>query len=760
MLDGSTASDKFLVTLFADKGAKTLATREVTLAELGDLAVNTTADSKDRLPLLKLARFGDRRTEKGSLRHDANVESATGVEMDYDGEVVSFEEALAVIKRARLRALLYTSPSHASDKPRWRVVAPFSRALPPQERAKMAARINGIFDGIFSRESFTLSQAFYYGHVNGSAFQVAGTDGDCVDERGDLDASARGSGSAESAADNVVNFPGSAAGATVEGLPPMLGTLLHILNAGRGKPHGDYHSRSELMFAFVTGALRVKVSEATITAACLDGARRGCAVFEHIREKTNPRAYVAEQIKNAKVKLYDKEIGDINKDHALVLAGNKSAIMKLEGKSRFRLLQIGAFQHWFANQRITVDDKAVPLANYWLAHKQRRQYEGIEFAPSGGRQGYYNLWRGFSVEPRAGDCSKFLDHLKDNVAQGNTSLYEWVVGWFAQIVQQPTVKPGTALCLRGKQGVGKTKVGQIVGSLFEDHYELVADPRYIVGQFNSHMAQLLLLHADEAFWAGDKRAEGKLKDLVTGLRHRLEFKGVDPIAVQNLIRLFVTGNQDWLVPAGFGERRFAVIDVGEARKEDHDYFATIDKEMDEGGREALLHHLLNFDLFTVNLRVIPKTEALVEQIIETATPEQAWWLDTLERGELPWGVLDPDTNSSTCIKNMCPKKTLFRRYIQHANLQGTRRRAIEVKIGMFLNKYVGSDLKCDQKKKYSIYHRSGRRLTEIGWVYTFPPLKDCRQRFAKEMQQPIAWDDADADWTHEAEQVEDEDVPF
>ena len=53
MLDGSTASDKFLVTLFADKGAKTLATREVTLAELGDLAVNTTADSKDRLPLLK-----------------------------------------------------------------------------------------------------------------------------------------------------------------------------------------------------------------------------------------------------------------------------------------------------------------------------------------------------------------------------------------------------------------------------------------------------------------------------------------------------------------------------------------------------------------------------------------------------------------------------------------------------------------------------------------------------------------------------------
>jgi hypothetical protein len=224
-----------------------------------------------------------------------------------------------------------------------------------------------------------------------------------------------------------------------------------------------------------------------------------------------------------------------------------------------------------------------------------------------------------------------------------------------------------------------------------------------------------------------------------------------------LIRLFVTGNQDWLVPAGFGERRFAVVDVGEACKEDHEYFAAIDKEMNEGGREALLHHLLNFDLSTVNLRVIPKTAALLEQVIESATPEQAWWLDTLRRGELPWGVLEQD---GTCTKNMCPKKTLFRRYIQHANLQGTRRRVIETKIGMFLNKYVGPDLKCDQKKKYSIYHRNGRRLTETGWVYTFPPLQECRQRFAKEMQQPIAWENADADWTHEAEQVEDEDVPF
>ena len=354
--------------------------------------------------------------------------------------------------------------------------------------------------------------------------------------------------------------------------------------------------------------------------------------------------------------------------------------------------------------------------------------------------GYYNLWRGFAVERRTGNCEKFLKHLKDNVAGGNEAHFNWIVGWFAQIVQQVHVKMGTALCLRGKQGVGKTKVGEVFGSLLGNHYELVSDPRYITGQFNAHMASLVVLHADEAFWAGDKRAEGKLKDLVTGFKHRLEFKGVDPILVNNYIRLFVTGNQDWLVPAGFGERRFAIFDVGEANMQDHAYFAGIDTEMNNGGREALLDYLLNFDLSQINLRKIPQTDALLEQIIESASPEHAWWFYTLQRGELPWGSSEDNT---------CPKWTLFQRYLQHANLQGARRRAVEVKIGMFLKKHVGTALKTE-KKDYSIPRRDHEVTVQDGYVYIFPPLKECRKKFAEVMKQDIKWDGGDgAQWRKE-----------
>ena len=104
-----------------------------------------------------------------------------------------------------------------------------------------------------------------------------------------------------------------------------------------------------------------------------------------------------------------------------------------------------------------------------------------------------------------------------------------------------------------------------------------------------------------------------------------------------------------------------MFDVGEGKIKNNDYFAAIDAEMNSGGREALLHHLLNFDLSLVNLRVIPNTAALMEQIVKSSSPEQAWWLDTLKRGELPCGINDPDT---------CPKRSLFLRYIQHAQLGG------------------------------------------------------------------------------------------
>lgn len=110
-------------------------------------------EAKDTGRLLKLAKFGDARTPRGSLKHDANVLEITGVEGDYDAESVGIEEAVSLLEKAGVRAFVHPSWSHAPEKPRWRVLAPLSKPLPPSEHNRMVERLNGALGGILAPES-------------------------------------------------------------------------------------------------------------------------------------------------------------------------------------------------------------------------------------------------------------------------------------------------------------------------------------------------------------------------------------------------------------------------------------------------------------------------------------------------------------------------------------------------------------------------------------------------------------------------------
>src|SRR5262249_6512803 len=192
-LDASAAADpdKLHVTFFPDCTGSTFTTESIYIWDLRDRICNTAAATKEQLPWLKLATFGDQRSNHNSLRHNANVIAINGVEGDYDGEQIDLATAIARLKAARIRCLVYTSPTHTPAAPRWRVLAPTSRALAPAERSKLVARLNGVLGGIPANESFTLSQSYYYGKLNGNAHHRCDYYGnDYIDQRPDLDTEA------------------------------------------------------------------------------------------------------------------------------------------------------------------------------------------------------------------------------------------------------------------------------------------------------------------------------------------------------------------------------------------------------------------------------------------------------------------------------------------------------------------------------------------------------------------------------------------
>ncbi|MBR0847113.1 PriCT-2 domain-containing protein [Bradyrhizobium diazoefficiens] len=158
----------FPVTFFNDVAAKVAHFKMLSLEELQQIILDARAPTKVQLRLLKLARFGDRRTLNGSLRHNENTEAISGIELDYDKEQVSFEMALQHLQRLNCHALIYTSPSHTDAKPRWRILMPLSREYHPDFRQIMVRRMDFWFggNGFFDASSKTLSQAFYFGNCD------------------------------------------------------------------------------------------------------------------------------------------------------------------------------------------------------------------------------------------------------------------------------------------------------------------------------------------------------------------------------------------------------------------------------------------------------------------------------------------------------------------------------------------------------------------------------------------------------------------
>ena len=182
---------KVLVTFFADMQAQGRTPGEMPLPWLAEMIGQETALSKMELPWLKLQSFGDKASDRFCLRNDANVLEISGIEIEHDAGEISFETAIATMRTAKIRCLLYTSPSWVEGvKEKWRILLPTSKRLPPEAHARLLPRANGVFEGKISGECFTLSQAYLFGHLVGAAHREVVLDGDFIDSRDDLDAGA------------------------------------------------------------------------------------------------------------------------------------------------------------------------------------------------------------------------------------------------------------------------------------------------------------------------------------------------------------------------------------------------------------------------------------------------------------------------------------------------------------------------------------------------------------------------------------------
>lgn len=223
------------------------------------------------------------------------------------------------------------------------------------------------------------------------------------------------------------------------------------------------------------------------------------------------------------------------------------------------------------------------------------------------------------------------------LTDGDPQGYRYVLNWMAAMFQRPSEAAEVAIAFKGAKGTGKGTLGRVLQHIAGAHGLHISSPEHITGRFNSHLQNCICLFADEAFWAGDKSGEAKLKALVTEPTVAYEGKGRDTVMGKNLIHIVMASNSDWVVPAGLdGERRFAVFEVNDSRKDDHAFFDALNRQLDNGGRAAFLHDMLARDIRGWHPRKdIPQNSALADQKLRGMDVEFSWWYSLLYAAELP-----------------------------------------------------------------------------------------------------------------------------
>jgi hypothetical protein len=355
-------------------------------------------------------------------------------------------------------------------------------------------------------------------------------------------------------------------------------------------------------------------------------------------------------LKYSKGKSEEEQLARLNAEYCVIQDGGKVRVLRFDEYEEIkdgrvvhtRLVPVyfafGDFHNYFKNEKVWTDDKLVPLGNWWTGHSQRRTYKGLTFRPDKPEEvvsGRLNLWRGWGVKSKPGDWSLMRQHIKEVLAAGDDEADTYILNFCAWTVQHPAEAAEAALVMKGGRGTGKGTLGNTLVRLFGQHAMHISSVKHLVGHFNAHLRDCCLLFADEAYWPGNKADEGQLKRLITEPTLTIEPKFVDVVTVPNMLHVVMASNEDWTVPAGEHERRYAVFQVSEDKRQDETWFKPLYAQLANGGYEAMLHDLLSHDLGDWHPRKVPMTEALREEQLRSLQPLDAWVLRFFEDGMLP-----------------------------------------------------------------------------------------------------------------------------
>jgi hypothetical protein len=365
----------------------------------------------------------------------------------------------------------------------------------------------------------------------------------------------------------------------------------------------------------------------------------------------------SQSMKDWEFKLLE-HVENFNEKHANTIIGEKSKIIrKIQNPldlytNSYEFLSHRALAGLYKNTAIQVSEKPSTggitpiLKDYftaWVNHKNSKVYrDGAIFKPNGLLpDSYFNLWTGYSVDPKEGaDLSLLKYHIEHIICQDDNELIKYFYDWCAYSFQHPDKLAGSAIICKGKKGTGKGSIGHFLKNIWGTHGLHISSSKNLVGNFNNHLMNCCFLFCDEAFFANDKANESILKSLITEPVFMIEAKNVNAIQQKNYLKIFMTTNNEYTVPTSHDERRYAVFKVSNEKKGDHQYFKNLSSYLNNKSvQEAFLHEMLNRDISEYYPSNIPNSIGLMEEKYNSLSSAGKFMVDLFENFDGKWSEL-------------------------------------------------------------------------------------------------------------------------
>lgn len=216
-----------------------------------------------------------------------------------------------------------------------------------------------------------------------------------------------------------------------------------------------------------------------------------------------------------------------------------------------------------------------------------------------------NAWSDFPIKDYSPDTNDNITapiyfHIKTLVGE---ECGEYLLNWFAHIVQYPERKTEVCPVLFGKQRIGKSIICEkllekIIG---RNKVKITADANKVFGRFSATSGALLVV-LNEASGRDTFGLIEQLKDAITCQNSLKELKGQDCVDVYDFANYIFTTNNKNCVKIDDGDKRFAPMVCSDTLYGNYEHFTKIYNMMEDCNiMRTFYDELMERDLTDVNL---------------------------------------------------------------------------------------------------------------------------------------------------------------